>query len=77
MELFQAFELCKKQRIKTQILTLSPEKYSHKSISEFFGISIYQVNLAIKQRNFNGIGQLQEKKIIFRDKLSKSSIEIF
>ena len=64
-------------RLKTQILTLIPEKYSRNSIIEIFEISLYQYNLAMKQKQLKGVGQLEEKKTINRDKLNHNSVEIF
>jgi hypothetical protein len=63
--------------LKTQILTLIPEKYSRNSIIEIFEISLYQYNLAMKQKQLKGVGQLEEKKTINRDKLNHNSVEIF
>ena len=44
---------------------------------EIFEISLYQYNLAMKQKQLKGVGQLEEKKTINRDKLNHNSVEIF
>jgi hypothetical protein len=76
-QIIQAYKISQNPRLKTQILTLIPEKYSRNSIIEIFEISLYQYNLAMKQKQLKGVGQLEEKKTINRDKLNHNSVEIF
>ncbi len=68
-QIIQAYEEAPNYRVKRQILSLLPNKYSKSTIMNAFGISKWLVEAARKHSNNFGAGMIVSSEPIFRERL--------
>ena len=76
-QIIQAYEEAPNYRVKRQILSLLPNKYSKSTIMNAFGISKWLVDAARKHSNNFGAGMIVSSEPIFRERLDPIKVEFF
>lgn len=75
--LFFSFDIAPNSKVRKQILSLVPDKYSKEIVMNAFNVSKHMVDASRKHAKDSGVGMPVESDPIFRDRLDKNLIDGF